>query len=231
METLAKLSDHAAARIDALAADGITLTPAEIVRVNALAWAVETGESRRLLSRGIPVQVGGAWLWPLTMHGSEWFSRVGLAMPTQALRQKALAYAFAMGRESGAALDIDGRVAQAAVCKWYSSLRCRHAELVEAMAQISIQDAEASDDEAPQEQDDEPGMAMGDLSTFLTAAAGGPPELWERAVSVGYAFDLMRTIVEQNKADDKPSATDPRIKAERALGLYLLEIKKAHADG
>ena len=65
MQDLAKLSGLAEAEIESLRADGIDLTPAEIIEINALSWAIESPESRRLLSRGAPVSVGGVYLWPL----------------------------------------------------------------------------------------------------------------------------------------------------------------------
>jgi len=41
MQDLAKLSELAEAEIETLRADGIDLTPAEIVEINALGWAAD----------------------------------------------------------------------------------------------------------------------------------------------------------------------------------------------
>ena len=62
MQDLAKLSELAEAEIESLRAEGIDLTPAEIIEINALGWAVESPETRRLLARGVPVAVGGVYL-------------------------------------------------------------------------------------------------------------------------------------------------------------------------
>jgi len=238
MDRHAKLSDHAAAEIAALTADGIALTPAEIVRINALSWAVESGENRQRLSRGIPVAVGGAWLWPWTMHGSEWWERVGLSMPS-ALQPRAMAYALAFGRSSGSKLDVEGEAAESAVMEWAAGLRCRLAELLVAVGRVLDQDEEEEPQDGegkpqgdkPEDDQRKPGISAGELSAFLCAAVGGPPELWERKVSSGYTLAILRAVVEQNKAEDRPGLDDRALKAERALGLAVAEIRKAHADG
>jgi hypothetical protein len=79
----AQLNSLAEAEIAALRADGIQPTDAEIVKLNALGWAVETPHFRRTLARGCPVQVGGSTLWPLTIRAADWVDRVGEKMEPQ----------------------------------------------------------------------------------------------------------------------------------------------------
>ena len=225
MDRHAKLNDQAAAAIAELIRDGIAPTPAEIVLLNALGHAVETGATRRLLARGTPVRIGAAWLWPLTMYASDWFARVGLAMP-ESLQARALAYAMAHGY--GNELDADGREAERAVKTWARSLRCTTGELTEAVSQIIEQDEEApSEPDTKDNEDARQGMSVGELSAFLTAACGGPPDVWEKGLALGYALSLVRAIVQQNGADGRPSANDPRMKAERAFALAAIEIKES----
>lgn len=216
VQDLSKLSDIAEAEINLLLADGIPVTHSDIVAINYLAWAIESPESRRLLSRGLPVFVGGTTLWPLTIYGSEWFQRVGCAMMGETMQAWALAYAMTHGRSDDGSLDVDGARASLAVLAYRARLRCRNAELIEAIAQVINQDAQPEEPPAK----DGNSMSPGDLSAFLTSTAGGPAEMWERQVSIGYVVSLMSAIIAQNKADDKPCATDPRIKATRALGWY-----------
>ena len=228
MDRHAKLNDQAAAAIAELIRDGIAPTPAEIVLLNALGHAVETGATRRLLARGTPVRIGAAWLWPLTMYASDWFARVGLAMP-ESLQARALAYAMAHGY--GNELDADGREAERAVKTWARSLRCTTGELTEAVSQIIEQDEEAPSEPDTKskegKEDIQQGMSTGELSAFLTAACGGPPDVWEKGLAIGYALSLVRAIVQQNGADGRPSANDPRMKAERAFALAVIEIKES----
>jgi hypothetical protein len=73
-------------------------------------------------------------------------------------------------------------------------------------------------------------MTPGDLSAFLTAACGGPAEVWERQVSVAYALGLMREVIRHNSADGKPVAGDRRIEAVRALG-WACEKARRRAAG
>ena len=112
MQDYGKLNDLAAAEIDALERDGIKLTPADIVQLNALGWAVETPSARLGLSRGVPVQVGGAWLWPLTLQAAEWLERVGPEIQLQN-ESAVVAYAMAHCYADGDALILAGDAADA----------------------------------------------------------------------------------------------------------------------
>lgn len=220
----AQLNDLAEAELDRLRADGIDPNDADIVRINALAWRVETPETRRLLSRGVPVSVGGATLWPLTLLASDWFDRVGAHMRGRTATY-ALAYAMAHGRGSGTAMDAEGREAERAVRAWARRLRCTDGELEVAIAQVFDQDAEP---ELPPGVDGKP-MTPGDFSAHLAAAVGGTADFWERRCALSYAFAVMAAAAAQNRADGQPNAGDPRLRAERALGLAIDRIRKREA--
>lgn len=224
MQDLAKLSDLAAAEIESLRANGITLEPAEIVELNALGWAVESPETRRLLARGVPVAVGGAYLWPLSLYAQEWYQRVGCQLAGEIRQVYALAYAMAHGRDSGDPLAFEGRAAAAAVTRWARRLRCTYRELMVAVSQVLAQDEEP--EQPPSETG---GMAIGDFSAFLAASCGGDPDFWERRCAAGYAFAVLDAMVRQNSAENRPTMADPRIKAERALGWAIEKIKRARA--
>ena len=224
MQDSRKLSDLAKAEIEQLEAEGIRLTAADIVAINAAAWDVESPESRLLLSRGVPVAVGGVTLWPMTMHGADWFTRVGCRLPGSLLQTTALAYAMAYGREDGDALDIGPVKAALILPAWRARLRCRQAELVEAVAQMINQDAQI------EEPPDKLGKSItpGELSAYLVASCGNSPAVWERQVSSGNVHAMLAAIIAPNKADDKPCASDPKIRAERALGWLCELIRRKH---
>jgi len=228
MMDASELSGLAEGEIAMLQADGITLTPADIVMINALSWNVETPESRRLLSRGIPVFVDGVTLWPLTLTADEWYSRVGSQFRSNKLCTYALAYAMAHGRDDGYALSHDGRDAERAINLWRRKLKCTIRELDTAMAQIIAQDKEY---ELPPDKSDQHGMTLGEFSASLAAAVGGDVEFWERRCSSAYAFSVMFAIAQQNRADDRPMDGDPRIDAERALGWAIVKIRERCANG
>ena len=138
----ARLNGYAEATIQGLQADGIKLTPTEIVTINALCWEVETPESRRMLARGIPIDIGGVYLWPQTLYASEWFDRVGSKLRPKWLATAALAYSMAYSYTAGPELEFMGLKAILAVSRWYFSLRCRTAELMVAISQVLGQDEE-----------------------------------------------------------------------------------------
>ncbi len=235
MRDAATLCGLAEAEIDDLLADGATLTPADIVRLNALAREVESPESRRLLSRGIPVFVGGATLWPLTLAAHEWMDRALPAMPSDRLKTAALAYAMAYGR-SERGLDHDGAEAKRAVQRWLGRLRCTWGELQVAMAQIIEQDERPDTPEKPAHLPPDIGdgraLSVGELSAVLASTAGGTPDYWERQCSTSYCFQMISVIVRQNAADGKPLHDDTRLLAEMALGKAIEEIRnRGKTDG
>ena len=225
MQDLAKLSELAEAEIESLRADGIDLTPAEIIEINALGWAVESPETRRLLARGAPVACGGVYLWPMSLYAQDWFNRVGCKLAGNKQQTFALAYAMAHGRDDGEPLAIDGRIAEKTVKQWSKSLKCTFGELNVAISQVLQQEEDA---EQPPEETG--GMTMGDFSAFLASACGGDPDFWERRCANGYSHAVLDCIVRQNSADGHKTMADPRIKANRALGWCTLKIKESRKE-
>ena len=229
MRDLTRLNDMAQGKLDALAAEGIEPTPAEVVELNWLGWEVETPASRMLLSRGTPASVGGVTLWPFTIAGGDWFTRVGDTMP-ESLRIAALGYAMAHGRGESGELALGGLQAERAIKAWYRSLHCTRAEYYEAVNQVL---AQGEGDEMPPPQpgrEPQEAMSVGELSAFLTATNGGTPETWERMCSQTYCLGLLHIVVAQNAADGKPVAGDPRIEATKALGWCAEKIRRAHVE-
>jgi hypothetical protein len=221
MDDTAKLNDLARAEIAALERDGIRLTPDEIVEINALGWAVQTPETRRLLSRGRPVPLAGEWLWPLTMRAVEWLDRNGYALDRVT---PAIGYAMAFGRSDGQEMDTEGRAAERAVKRWFSGLKCTLAEFGEAVQQVDNQDAKP---ETPPDPSGKP-MTLGDLSAFLTATCGGDADFWERRCSLSFCLSTISMYMAQNAAEKRPSSGDPRIIAERALGYAIERVRLCH---
>jgi len=224
MQDLAKLSELAEAEIETLRADGIDLTPAEIVEINALGHAVESPETRRLLARGAPVAIGGVYLWPMSLYAQDWFDRVGCQLDGNKQQTFALAYAMAHGRDAGEPLAMEGRDAEKTVKRWGKSLKCTFGELNVAVSQVLQQDEDA--EQPPSETG---GMTMGDFSAFLASACGGDPDFWERRCASGYTHAVLDCLCRQNSADGKKTMADPRIRAERALGWAVEKIKRDRA--
>ena len=230
-----RLSGLAAEEIALLEADGVRLTPEQIIKINWLAGNVETPETRRQLSRGQPVFVGGAVLWPLTIQADYWYSEIGCKLSSPLgrrekwIRTAALAYAMAHGYSDGDELLLDGMQASRAVLKWWRGLKCRASELHVAIAQILAQDQGA---ELPPDIGAGKPMEIGEFSVLLAAQAGGTPDFWERRCSRSYAFAVMSAIARHNAAEHKSNVMDDdRVRAERALGWYVEKIRrKAKGD-
>jgi len=225
MQDLTKLSELAEAEIETLRADGIDLTPAEIVEINALGWAVESPETRRLLARGAPVAVGGVYLWPMSLYAQDWFDRVGCKMGGLRRQTYAMAYAMTHGRDDGEPLAMEGRKAELIALVWGLRLKCTFGELNVAISQILQQDEDA--EQPPSETG---GMTMGDFSAFLASACGGDPDFWERRCASGYTHAVLDALCRQNSAEGHKTMADPRIKAERALGWAIEKIKKSRKE-
>ena len=213
------LSNLAEAEVEALEAEGIRLTAQDVLRINALACRVETPQAALALSRGVPVLVGGAYLWPLTLAASDWFQRVGGQLKGVRLQTLALSYAMAHGREQ---MPEDSKQALDAVEAWAKRLTCRHSEIIEGIKQIITQE------EQPDTGDDGNPASAGEISVMLAAMTKTDPAIWERQCTLTYALAMLETIVAQNAADGKSTKHDPRIRAERALGLAIAQIRKRH---
>jgi len=230
---LATICDLAQAEIDDLRAAGIEPTAAEIVRINWLAWQVQEPSTRLALARGVPVPLGRAYLWPLTMAASEWLSAIGERLPER-LRDAATAYAMAHGRGDVVSLPYDLPAAQKAVRGWLGALRATPAELSEACQQVLAQGE--VDEQPPSRNEDGPApvMSAGEMSAFLTAACGGPPDIWERQCSIQYAIGVLRAVVAQAQAEQGVACQSPAITATKALGWYCKQVvakRKGKPDG
>lgn len=225
MQDSARLSDLAAAEIDALIADGIQPTPAEIVHINALAWDIETGETRLALSRGTPVFVGGVTLWPLTLNAYDWSQRALSLSSSKWWGTLSLAYAMAHCYDDAHELASVSLRDVARVLSWGARLKCRISELKEAMAQVIKQD---ETEEIPLD-DDAKAFGLGDLSASLSALTGLPPEQFEKRMAFNHALRIMHfSLKQQAQANGQPQAGTAAINAERAMGLYLINVRKAH---
>lgn len=222
MDDRATLNHLAEAEIERLRENGVELTPAEIVKLNSLGWDVQTPETRRHLSRGVPVEVAGVYLWPLSLYAQDWFDRVGSRMRGEIAQGYALAYAMAYGRAEGEPLAISGRAARKTVKRWGKKLKCTYGEMAVAMEQVLTQEEES---ELPPDKTASGGMSFGEFSAFLASACGGDPDFWERRCSSGYTHAVLTALAKQNDADGKSTAGDARIHAERALGWAAEKIE------
>jgi hypothetical protein len=223
MQDTARLSDHAAARIDELQAQGITLTPAEIVRLNALGWAVESPDMRMATSRGAPVFVAGVALWPRTIRACEWYCQILGKCRTVWLSRIALAYSMAHGYSAGRELERTDYAAIMRVAAWGAGLRCRMATLIEAMAQVIQQDETET-----KPSDDAVLPSFGEVSADVSAITGMTPEDVETGMSMHHAIRVAhRVLTLQAKATGETHHTAAYAASNRAMAMYMNEIRES----
>ncbi len=219
------LSDLARADIEELESKGVDLTPDDIVRINAVAYAVDNPHSRMAMARGVPVKLDTEYLWPFTLAGQSWYRRNAEYMRGDREHTWCLAYCFAHGRNE---ILHEGKAARKAVKEWAAKLRVRHAEIVEAVDAVMSQD-DAVETETPGEPDEPRNtMTAGELALLMAALTKTDAEIWEYRYSQSYVRAYIDAVIQQNKADGESSTADPRIQGERARGLLIKAILDRH---
>ena len=216
---LHSLSDLAAESIETLSAEGVKVTPHDVLHIAALADLVMTPTLRLSLARGKPVPVGGVTLWPLTLAANDWWYSVGVNFRSRKLKTWALAFAMAEGNRL---LPYDPKQAEREVEAWKANVRCRTQALVQAISLVQEQDAIIDTGEKG------PKATPGEISLMLTAMTGIKPRVWEYLCSMSYTFALIDAIVDHNSADGTSTKHDPSVKALRALGLAMDRIRERH---
>jgi hypothetical protein len=206
-----RLTDYAAAQIERLHEDGIELTPEQVLTIAAIGRCVESPTARLELSRGCPVHVGGAVLWPLTLAGSDWFTRHEGDLGKYQLY--GLAYAMAYGREPLPEVGV-----KAAVKRWAIGLRCRVNELDEACQQVLAQD-----EQPPAVTSNNAPPTFGDLSAILTAICGGSPDVWEYQCSMRYANELLSHKLALMSESDATKSR--RLEHEKSMAEYVWSLR------
>ena len=225
----AKLCDLARAEIEALAEAGIACTPDDVVLLNALAWKVETPTHRMALSRGAPVFAGSVALWPMTLASESWWQRAIEGTGRESRQTALLAFAMAHSRQQDALDAIDPATAYKQADAWSRRLPCRRGELMEAISQVLAQD-----DNGPSVRDPKAeagAMPPGQMVSVLVSAAGGPPEMWERQVAIGYLREQFQAANAQMAAEQGGSLRDSdMVHATRQLGLAVEAIRQRNRD-
>jgi hypothetical protein len=224
-----KLSDVAADHVDALAAEGIVCTPAEVVLLNALAWEIETPRHRIEMSRGVPIFAGRVAIWPLTLAAEAWWSAAIKLHTGETAEMQILAYAMAHARTPDALDAVSPAAAAKVAAKWAKGLHVRPKELSIIVGEVLAQDEDLPRLKGPK--DGSKGLSAGQIVAILTATVGGTPRMWETEVAIGYIREQMRAVAAQQAAENGGSLKDSdMVAATRQMGLYVEQIR-ARARG
>lgn len=144
------INRHARAAIAELERGGVTgLTPDEVVALHELGTAYDTAAQTEFFpGAGVPVRVGGAVLWPMTLAGMDWWDRIGreIAGKPRSVRIRCFGFCLAHGRTPGAFDHPGAKDALRDAMRWSRRLTCTIDELDEACAEVYATGADTSTD-------------------------------------------------------------------------------------
>ena len=222
-----RLTDLARKELDALAADGITPDPQEVLGIQRLSLDCEKPDAALgSLARGRPVLLGSETVWPATIAAATFFEEVSPLAREDKERFFILVYACRFGRDASRIYE-RGEEAVRNVRAWKGRLRCTPAEVVEAFEKLtadSLPDTGEIDEEAWHD-------FVADLALRATALCGGTPEEWETHCSIPAVARIVDLVYNQKAATGGSAKNDPRIAATRRLGKYLLALRKKREAG
>ena len=222
-----RLTDVARAELDALAADGITPDPQEVLDIQRLSLDCEKPDAALgSLARGRPVVIGSETVWPATIAAATFFEDVGPLARDDTERFFILVYACRFGRDSSRIYE-RGEEAVRNVRAWKRRLRCTPAEVLEAFEKLT---ADALPDTGEIDKDAWHDF-VSDLALRASALCGGKPEEWETHCSIPAVARIVDIAWGQKMATGESARNDPRIAATRRLGKYILALRKRREAG
>lgn len=206
---------------DRLHAEGIRLTPQEVLDIQRLSLEASgiTDAERVRLSRGAPVLVGGSYLYPLTFAALEWLDAVEPLIRGESTRVMAMAAAMCHGHDR-AIMATRGDDAVRIVKFFKKGLTATLSEVVEAIRLVT--------GETPLGEAAEDGPA-GNLVLTAAALTGIEPDKLEHDVSVTYLAALVAEIVENNVRANGGQTPNPKLIALKELEAYVGKLRERHA--
>jgi hypothetical protein len=218
----AYLNDLATKRISELQAEGVEVTPADAVMLNAICWEMRgVGTESSGLSRGKCVKCGNVTLWPLTVQAMVAVDDIDSEDMDTATQAYTLGYVMAHARTPQA---FDGGIDAGKVKAWASGVTCTVKELTDAINEINGQSGDYA-----QPASESGGQAdVADLILILQRMFGETAEYWEREVSASYA---MRLIMEEAASKSGKTASARSVMLTRAMANYISEMKARGNNG
>jgi hypothetical protein len=98
--------------------------------------------------------------------------------------------------------------------------------LIEAVLAVQDQEQESVIDTGDEPDSTDP--SGGEISAQLSIATHTAPAVWEYQCSIPYALHVLQVTLAQDSAEGLPPQADPRMRANRALGLCIHRIRERH---
>lgn len=131
-----KITDLAADEIAALEADGVKVSPQDVLTIQALSLEAIGKFEDGIKPKGKPVIVGNITLWPLTIAAAIWQSETNELVKESAWDSKLFILAYAMANGHNEAALIEGKEGLKAVKQWARKITCTTADLIEAINDV-----------------------------------------------------------------------------------------------
>lgn len=131
-----KLTDLAQDEIAALEADGVKVTPQDVLTIQALSLEAIGRFEDGIKPKGKPVICGNVTLWPLTIAAAIWQSETNELLKESDWDSKLFVLAYAMANGHNAEALVEGKAALQAVKQWAKKITCSTADLIEAINDV-----------------------------------------------------------------------------------------------
>lgn len=230
-----KASKYAAEIMADMERGGLRLTPADVLRLNALGLQVECpcGEPPGVNSPAV-VWAGAVPFYALTMQAANWQEVYASRWFREDYLTKAIAYAHAHGRDKGA---FDGELtskagAKAVIDSWWRMLPCTDGEVWAAVN--AVQAAELTETPAAKTDDDAP-EGVHELLADIVAATGIAADVW-RCEALSFVLLTYRAWARARAAEQGMSYEELKksgvARATLAMAKAVAEINaRAAANG
>lgn len=218
-----QVSDLAEDYFDELRDEGVTLSPQEVLDIQRLSLVAsgDTDEERIRLSRGAPVLVGGAYLYPLTFAAVEWEEAAEHLFRRDSWRVLLMAAAMAYGHDREK-MATRGEDARRIVEDFRKGLAASITEVEEAVRLVT---GEVPVGEPPEEE------GRSNIVCVAAAMTGIAPDVLEHDVSIHYLAALVAEAADANARAAGGQVVDNRkFEGLRQLEKYVQDLRRRHAE-
>ena len=216
-----KLTDLASSEIERLEADGIHVTPQQVLYIQQLSLDVVSPVDGISLARGVPMRVGNVVLWPPTVASYVFFSKVDERQDiSPRMKLYSLAYAMCYAHDADKVCqDVDLK----AIRKWSRHLCCRVEELAAAVTEILGDGAKPVEKKIKDDKDLRYSVAA--MAQEAAILCGGSIEQWEYQCTIPYVAEMIKRAIRIKRALEGNELKESD-EALRKLTIYTFQIRQ-----